>query len=400
MYRRHTPPLMSSLRSWLKEHPVVWRVRRPLATITRSPLLLALQGGGAHGAFTWGVLDALLEDPTVPIAAASGASAGALNAVLLAQGLAEGGADPWHGGSATRLEPEARAAARRVLERFWMAVARSSPFETHAAWLLLGDPDTPRLSPWGRWMLDWTALFTPRQLNPLDINPLRDLLKAHVDMRHLRRACPLPLFIAATRVRTAEPRIFREHELSTEVLLASTCLPRLHHTVEIDGEPYWDGGYSANPPILPLITDGPASANGERQLLLVTLNPKRVDGIPDGTKPVLQRQLELAFSGPLATELRWLERLRAEARQSPRPLLPWTLSPMQRQWLGVNLHRIGIDDVPRSASPPTASGSDTEGKLIANVAHLQALRDAGRAAAAAWRRGCEHEAPGTVGFPE
>jgi NTE family protein len=377
---------MPFLRSWLAERPLVWRLRQPPASPALHPLLLALQGGGAHGAFTWGVLDALLEDPDVPIAAASGASAGALNAALLAQGLAEGGVAAWHVAGPTRLQPQARSAARRVLERFWLAVARSSPFETHAAWLLLGDPQAPRLSPWGRWMLDWTGLFTPRQLNPMALNPLRDLLQAHLDLRHLRRACPLPLFLSATRVRTAEPRIFREHELSLDVLLASTCLPKLHHTVEIDGEPYWDGGYSANPPILPLISDGPSTAQGGRQLLLVTLNPRRVEAVPDGTRPTLQRQLELAFSAPLATELRWLERLQAEARASTRPMLPWTMSPMQRQWLGVRLDRIGIDDLPLAGGAPRggAAAHGTEGKLIANVAHLEALRDAGRAAASVW----------------
>lgn len=362
----------------------VWRLR-PLPADSRArPLRLALQGGGAYGAFTWGVLDALLESPSVSLDAASGASAGAVNAVLLAQGLAEGGAEPARPGgpSASVPAPPARERARAVLKGFWESLAESSPFERHRHWLLRGDPESPRLSPAANWMLDWATRFGPAGGAGAE-HPLRPLLADRLDFERLRRASPLPLFVAATEVRTGTARVFREHELTLDALLASACLPRLHAPVEIDGEAFWDGGFSANPPLAPLVFDRPPAGHGGTDLLLVTLSPARVP-LPDRPAEVARRQQEMAFAAPLQAEWRWIERLCAEATRDARRL-PWLDGALQRRLAGLRLHRLGIDDPQGSDSTCARSVAPTaEGPLIASVDHVRALCDAGRAAAVAW----------------
>ncbi len=220
-------------------------MRKTLAT-------LALQGGGSHGAFTWGVLDQLLEDGRVDIAAVSGASAGAMNAVALAYGGLLGG----------------REGARQALKDFWDAVAASAPpnfipidwSQTDG----LQVKPTPAFSAY----LSMVRFFAPYQLNPFDLNPLRDILAAQIDFDRLRTECRLDLFIATTRVNTGTLRIFRTRELSLEVLLASACLPAVHKTVMIDGEGYWDGGLTANPPLYPLLHECDA-----RDVIAVLLHP-------------------------------------------------------------------------------------------------------------------------------
>jgi hypothetical protein len=186
----------------------------------RLTLSLALQGGGAHGAFTWGVLDRLLEEETIDIAAVSGTSAGAINAVALASGWRQSG----------------REGARAALEQLWQAVgreaARSPMSQGGFSAFALGLA---------------THLFSPYELNPLAINPLRELLNELVDFAALRAAPPMPILVAATQVRSGQCRIFREHELTADMVLASACLPQLHHAIDIDGEPYWDGGFVCNP---------------------------------------------------------------------------------------------------------------------------------------------------------
>jgi NTE family protein len=195
---------------------------------TRS-LNLALQGGGAHGAFTWGVLDALLEDSAFDFEGVSGTSAGAMNALCLAHGLMTGGRD----------------GARETLARFWTSVAASSPFASSGE---AGAGMNQAL----QLMLLWTNHLNPEQLNPFDLNPLRDILGEQFDFARLRRESPVKLFIAATQANSGKLRLFRNHELSVDTLLASACLPTIHRTIVIDGEPYWDGGYSANPAVFPL----------------------------------------------------------------------------------------------------------------------------------------------------
>ena len=195
----------------------VWPPRR---------LSLALQGGGSFGAFTAGVLDRLLDEPDIDFDAASGASAGAVNAVLLASGLIEG-----------------RAAAKARLERFWKRMSQSTAFLPKAslASLMSAAPFLHLLS------------LSPYQFNPFNLDPLRDALAAEIDFAELRAKAPMKLLIGATRVRDGKLRIFEAPELTIESVLASACLPLIHHTVEIAGEPYWDGGYAANPPLLPLV---------------------------------------------------------------------------------------------------------------------------------------------------
>src|SRR5690349_17391652 len=195
-------------------------IRAPEPSGDMRRLSLALQGGGAFGAFTWGVLDRLLEEDDLELDAVSGASAGAINAVLLASGLAKGGPDE----------------ARASLGRFWTSVGESS-----ARNLFLH----PEL------VVATASQLSPSQFNPLELNPLRDLLAQEVDFEAIRAHSPVRLLVSATRVQDGAVRVFRTKAISMEVVLASACLPRLHHAVEIHGEPHWDGGYAANPPVIP-----------------------------------------------------------------------------------------------------------------------------------------------------
>src|SRR5688572_17625777 len=201
------------------------RDRAGQAASGRLALSLALQGGGAHGTFTWGVLDRLLEEEAIDIKAVSGTSAGALNAVALASGWCQGG----------------REGARAALDRLWRTVGREAARTplSHGSFAVCAFGLA-------------THLFSPYELNPLDINPLRELLNELVDFAALRERSPMPILIAATQVESGQCRIFREHELTAEMVLASACLPQLFRAIEIDGAAYWDGGYTSNPPVLEL----------------------------------------------------------------------------------------------------------------------------------------------------
>ena len=198
-----------------------------------SRLNLALQGGGAHGAFTWGVLDVLLEDPRIRFEGLSGSSAGAMNAVAFADGWLKGGRD----------------GARQALAEFWTWAGKHTlPGVTQ------GKGEAISLSPAGKMLANWAGHFSPSQLNPFDLNPFRDQLERQIDFKRLRRRSPFKLFIGTTQANTGKLRVFRESELTVDVLLASACLPSIHRSVLIDGEPYWDGGYSANPAVFPLFS--------------------------------------------------------------------------------------------------------------------------------------------------
>ncbi len=268
--------------------PARKRARRERRTAIRS-VDLALQGGGSHGAFTWGVLDRLLEEEWLEIAAISGTSAGAMNAVALAAGLMEGG----------------RVGARRVLRAFWTRVAELSPFHHWQVGPLasLTSPAGSWLSPWlepfAQAAAHWGRQFSPYQLNPLNLNPLRNVLEATVDFERVRRCTKSQLFIAATQVRTGALRVFDQSALSADVVLASACLPLLFQAVEIDGEAYWDGGYAGNPSLMPLISDGPAD-----DLLLVQINPIERGELPTSAEDILERINEITFNASLLKELR------------------------------------------------------------------------------------------------
>jgi NTE family protein len=238
-------------------------------------LSLALQGGGSFGAFTWGVLDRLLDEPDIGFDAISGASAGAINAVLLAAGMVDGGRD----------EAKAR------LEQFWRRMSR-------AAGLL----PKPAPSPFGAGLELVMRSMSPYQFNPFNFNPLREALVASVDFERLRSRSPIKLLIAATRVSDGRLRILTNQELTVEAVLASACLPLLHHTIEIDGEAYWDGGYAANPPLLPLIR-----ASDCQHALIVQVTPLTSDRLPKTARDISQRIEQIQFNATLNSELEALK---------------------------------------------------------------------------------------------
>ncbi|HRN83372.1 MAG TPA: patatin-like phospholipase family protein [Hyphomicrobium sp.] len=254
------------------------------------PIDLALQGGGSHGAFTWGVLDRLLEETRLRIDGISGTSAGAMNAAVLADGYAAGGAE----------------GARQALAAFWRGIsdaARFSPFQRGLLDRALG-----------KWTLDnspffigmdlLSRLFSPYDLNPGNANPLRDILSEMIDFDRLRTS-PIRLFITATNVRTGRGRVFRNADITPDVLLASACLPTLFQAIEIDGEPYWDGGYSGNPTMTPLVRELESD-----DTILVPINPVERAGTPSTARDILNRLNEVSFNAVLLKELRMIALLR------------------------------------------------------------------------------------------
>lgn len=254
---------------------------------------LALQGGGAHGAFTWGVLDRLLEEPRIEIDGISGTSAGAMNAAVLADGYARG----------------RREGARAALTEFWTRVACAallSPFQRSPLDMLMG-----------RWTMDTSPafitfdlmarLFSPYDLNPRGANPLREILDQSFDPRRVAN-CPIRLFVTATNVATGRGRVFRNAELTPDVLLASACLPTLFQAVEIDGDLYWDGGFSGNPTITPLVRECSAS-----DTLIVQVNPIERRGTPTTAREIINRVNEVSFNATLLKELRMIALLRQVA---------------------------------------------------------------------------------------
>jgi NTE family protein len=231
-------------------------------------LSIGLQGGGSFGAFTWGVLDFLLEQERLSLDTLSGASAGAVNGVLLASGLLEGG----------------KAEAKARLGRFWRRMSAEHAFYSSA---------TLAMKPFATAM----SRFSPHQLNPFNFNPLREALKAEVDFDALRAHPLVKLMISTTRVADGRQRIFREDEVSLDVVMASTCLPLLHHTVTIEGEDYWDGGYVSNPPLLPL-----ALASKTTDILAVLVTPNSVERLPTNRDDIIKRIEQIQFNAPMNAE--------------------------------------------------------------------------------------------------
>ena len=344
-----------------KPHPV-----QPVA------LNLALQGGGSHGAFTWGVLDRLLDAEPRVFSGASGASAGALNAAVLATGLAQGG----------------RPGAQAALRAFWMDVAAQGacfgrwaqlPHLAHLQQLphlpqvpqVLQVPHLPGAD-LARYNFDsnpyfaafynasnlFLRAFSPYQFNPLGDNPLRAVLQRHVKLQALREG-ELKLFITATAVRTGQPRVFRRADLSVDALLASACLPQMFRAVEIDGEPYWDGGYSGNPAIWPLTYNTAAL-----DVLLVKINPLVRPDLPDTPEEIADRVNEITFNAGLISEMRaiaFVQRLIEEGRVD------------SGEYKNLRLHMVADD---AGLAPLHASSKlNTDGEV------LQALHALGRAAA-------------------
>lgn len=256
-------------------------------------LNLALQGGGAHGAFTWGVLDRLLEDGRCDFGAVSGTSAGAMNAVILAAGLMDGGAD----------------GARVKLEEFWRGIseaARFSPIRSGGG--AFGDGKGASAS--HVWFDVMTRLMSPYQFNPMDYNPMRDLLERSVDFKRLRRRSPVHLFISATDVADGKTKIFQTGDLSADAVLASACLPHIQQAVKVGRRYYWDGGYSSNPCLMPLVRDGAAADS-----LLVQINPISEHTVPTTAQEIAERISRIVFNEPLRREIELIEQCREVANE-------------------------------------------------------------------------------------
>jgi NTE family protein len=321
---------------------------------------LALQGGGSHGAFTWGVLDRLLEDETLEIAGISGTSAGAMNAVALAAGLMEGG----------------REGARACLRRFWTRVAESSPFHHFESgplgqWASTNNPWLQQFtSTWQQASQVIGSQFSPYQLNPLNLNPLRDILLETVDFERVGRCDKTRLYIAATQVRTGALRVFDQSALTADMVLASACLPLLFQAVEIDGEAYWDGGYAGNPTLLPLITESPAD-----DLLLVQINPRERPELPTRTSDILDRINEVTFNASLLKELRSIALLKRLIEDEGRPGHHYR-NPLFQRTEALRLHLI---DGGASLSA-LGAGSKTQ----TSRSFLNRLHDLGHSAAEQW----------------
>jgi NTE family protein len=267
--------------------PPADRTPRPPRRQGVKRLSLALQGGGSHGAFTWGVLHRLMSDQRIYIDGISGASAGAMNGVVMVDGFIKG----------------RRQGAIDAMERFWHRISDN-------ARLFGADPTTfwqPRTGE-RDWRVDShpsfifmdfiTRLFSPSELNPFDINPLRDVLVETIDFERLRRRREMKLFVAASNVRTCRPRVFRTPEMRVECLLASACLPLMFKAVEIDGEYYWDGGYLGNPAIYPLIHEC-----GSSDIVIVQINPMNRPEVPVTAREILNRINEMSFNASLVREM-------------------------------------------------------------------------------------------------
>jgi NTE family protein len=315
---------------------------------------LALQGGGSHGAFTWGALDALLDDGRLDLEGLSGTSAGAVNAVALASGWARArsqGRDPREG-------------AREKLAGIWYRVGALGSLGTlqqqFTRMLWGGLP--PELSPGHLLGQAWRGMVSPYQTNPLDINPLRTMLEEEIDFAAIAAQRDLKVFVSATHVTTGKAVVFTGRQLDARAVLASACLPMLFKAVEIDGEAYWDGGYSVNPALSPLIKDCAAS-----DLLLVQINPLARQSLPRTSAEIRDRMSELTFNASLLTQMRaidFVNRLLADGAVS------------HARCKSVRVHRIEGGEALDAF--PTSSRTSADGAMI------NRLFEAGRAAATQW----------------
>jgi NTE family protein len=312
---------------------------------------VALQGGGSHGAYAWGVLDRLLADERIEIEAVSGTSAGAMNAVVMAEGLVEGG----------------RPKARQQLSDFWHRVAYRVPASPTAGW------DNGWSKTWEKaWGLDqnpavamfswWTQIASPYQFNPLNINPLRDLLLREVDFERVRNCNCMQLFISATNVRTGQIKVFTGDEVTADAVLASACLPTVFQAVVIGSEAYWDGGYMGNPPLEPFFKNCASP-----DVLLVQINPIRRDEVPRSVHSIMDRLNEISFNAPLLRELRHVEFINACLQRGELK---------GSGYREIFLHRVGGGD-DLSAYPASS-------KLNGDLALIEALRDLGYSAMDRW----------------
>jgi NTE family protein len=315
---------------------------------------LALQGGGAHGAFTWGALDALLEDGRVDFEGLCGTSAGAMNAAVLAYGWVQDGRD----------------GARDALARFWNDIAAEGtlwspvrPSGDALSWF--GFDAAMGVAASHAIMESWTRLFSPYQFNPWNFNPLRTVLERTVDFEALSAPHCMKLFVSATNVRSGKVRIFGNREISADALLASACLPQLFKAVEIDGEAYWDGGYMGNPVLFPLFYQ-----TGSRDIVVVHVNPIRRDDVPNTPAEIANRVNEISFNSSLLREMRaiaFAARLVDEG---------WLKDEYKGRVRHMLMHSIRDDAVMREIGVAT--------KLSPDRAFLHGLRDHGRRVGQEW----------------
>lgn len=312
------------------------------------PVNLALQGGGAHGAFTWGVLDRFLEDGRLQIAGVSGTSAGAMNAVSLADGF-------------TRNGPEG---ARAALDHFWRTMsdgAKNSPLKR-----------TPYDVLTGNWGLDNNPMYhamdalsriaSPYQLNPMNKNPLRDLVEQSIDFDMVRKCTAFKLYISATNVESGKVKVFPREALTVDMVMASACLPHLYQAVEIDGVPYWDGGYMGNPSLFPFHGE-----TGTDDIVVIQVNPIERKGAPKTSQEIQNRMNEISFNGSLLKELRsidFVDRLIREGKLS-----------------ADDYRQVRVHVVENQAELKPLGASS---KMNVEWAFLTKLRDIGRATASQW----------------
>ena len=312
---------------------------------------LALQGGGSHGAFTWGVLDRLLDEERLDIEGISGTSAGAMNAAVFAQGFAKAG----------------RAGAKAELDRFWGKVselARFSPVHRSAFDHVLGNWNIDG-SPGSLWLDLLERVFSPYQLNPLNLNPLRDLLADHLDVAAIQACDPLKIFVCATNVETGHARVFMRHDVTIDALLASACLPFSFQAVEIDGVPYWDGGYMGNPVIYPLIY-----YCDSRDVAVVQINPLVRKGTPRSGTEIVNRVSEISFNSSLIAEMRaiaFVQRLIEGDHLKGK-----SVARLKR----IHIHMIGNEEKMRALGVAS--------KMNADIDFLLYLKGLGRATAEDW----------------
>lgn len=312
-------------------------------------LNVALQGGGAHGAFSWGVLDRLLEEEDIRIAGVSGTSAGAMNAAVMADGWVEGG----------------RQGAKDQLALFWGEISGAS--KLLEPWLhtpygavekMFGIDYTPFYS----FMDTMTRMFSPYELNPLNLNPLREVLERMIHFKRMQSCEHVQLFVTATNVETGQPRVFRREEITVDVLLASGCLPFLFQAVEIDGVPYWDGGYMGNPSIWPLYYQ-----TDSQDVLLVQINPVMRKGTPKKAMEIINRLNEISFNSSLISEMRAIQFVRDLIDQGKLD---------EQEYRKVNMHMI--------APPDGVQGLTANTKMNASWEFFRFLHELGRHEMEAW----------------
>jgi NTE family protein len=325
--------------------PMETPCEKPTQKVKTEPLNLALQGGGAHGAFTWGVLDRLLEDDRIGFDGISATSAGAMNATVLASGMAAGG----------------REGAKKALTEFWHRISHAalkSPLQPTLLDRLLGDHSKAQSRGFVFSEL-LTRLFLPHEFNPLNENPLRQVLLGSVDFGALNpTTCPIKLYLAATNVRTGKIRVFDNSEIGVDAVLASACLPFLFQAVEIDGEAYWDGGYAGNPPIYNC---------SSTDVLIVQLSPMRREELPQSATEILNRVNEISFNSSLLREMRAI-------RFVTRLIDDGTV--VNGSLRRMRIHCVAADDV--------ISQLSVASKLETDWDFLTSLRDTGRERAEHW----------------